>query len=103
DGSEVQLAEEAEKRGIPVIIMTAYAFRFGDNLLRFEVLLKPVRPASCLWPWRTRCGRRDHTKASQHPRRSRRHQLPWVVRDGRRRKPAAKTATPHHRTVRRPG
>jgi DNA-binding response OmpR family regulator len=48
DGSGIQLAEEAEKRSIPVIIMTAYAFRLGDDLLRFDVLLKPVRPAELL-------------------------------------------------------
>src|SRR5262249_15238557 len=48
DGTGTQLADEAKRRGIPVIIMTAYAFRFGDELLRFEVLLKPVRPAELL-------------------------------------------------------
>jgi CheY-like chemotaxis protein len=45
DGTGIELAHRAEERGIPVIVMTAYAFRFGDELLRFEVLLKPVRPA----------------------------------------------------------
>jgi|SRR5262249_61622131 DNA-binding response OmpR family regulator len=45
DGTGVELARQAEERGIAVIIMTAYAFRFGDELLRFQVLLKPVRPA----------------------------------------------------------
>lgn len=48
DGTGTELAGQAERRGIPVIIMTAYAFRFGDELLRFEVLLKPVRPAELL-------------------------------------------------------
>ena len=48
DGTGIDLAVQAERRGIPVIIMTAYAFRFGDDLLRFEVLLKPVRPAELL-------------------------------------------------------
>jgi DNA-binding response OmpR family regulator len=48
DGSGVELAHDAERRGVPVIIMTAYAFRFGDELLRFDVLLKPVRPAELL-------------------------------------------------------
>lgn len=48
DGTGLELATQAERRGIPVIVMTAYAFRFGDELLRFEVLLKPVRPAELL-------------------------------------------------------
>ena len=48
DGTGLELAAQAERRGIPVIVMTAYAFRFGDELLRFEVLLKPVRPAELL-------------------------------------------------------
>ena len=46
DGRGVQIAEEASRRGIPVILMTAYAFRFPkDDLARFDLLLKPVRPA----------------------------------------------------------
>ena len=45
DGTGVELARQAEERGIPVIVMTAYAFRFGDEILRFQMLLKPVRPA----------------------------------------------------------
>jgi len=48
DGTGIELADQAARRGIPVIIMTAYAFRFGDEIFRFEVLLKPVRPAELL-------------------------------------------------------
>jgi len=49
DGTGVELADQAARRGIPVIIMTANAFRFGDELLRFEVLLSRSVPRSC---WR---------------------------------------------------
>ena len=49
DGTGMELAREANRRGIPAIIMTAYAFRLPKNeLAPFEVLLKPVRPAELL-------------------------------------------------------
>jgi DNA-binding response OmpR family regulator len=49
DGTGFPIADEAERRGIPVIIMTAYAFRYAkEALARFEILLKPVRPAEIL-------------------------------------------------------
>jgi DNA-binding response OmpR family regulator len=49
DGSGIEIADEAQRRGIPAIIVTAYAFNFpkGD-LDRFGLLLKPVRPAELL-------------------------------------------------------
>lgn len=49
DGTGLELAAEAKQRGTPVIIMTAYGFRLAkEELARFEVLLKPVRPAELL-------------------------------------------------------
>src|SRR5436190_24357514 len=49
DGSGIQIAEEAERRGIPAIIVTAYAFRFPKReLARYALLLKPVRPDELL-------------------------------------------------------
>ena len=49
DGSGIQIAEEAERRGIPAIIVTAYAFRFPKrDLARYALLLKPVRPDELL-------------------------------------------------------
>ena len=49
DGSGIEIATEAHRRGIPAIIVTAYAFRLPkDELARFELLLKPVRPAELL-------------------------------------------------------
>jgi DNA-binding response OmpR family regulator len=49
DGSGIVIAEEAERRGIPAIIVTAYGFRFPlRELAPYEVLLKPVRPAELL-------------------------------------------------------
>jgi DNA-binding response OmpR family regulator len=49
DGSGMQVAEEAQRRGTPVIILTAYAFRYATgDLARFDVLLKPVRPAELI-------------------------------------------------------
>ena len=45
DGTGMQIGEEAERRGIPVIVMTAYAIRFPvEELVRFQFMLKPVRP-----------------------------------------------------------
>lgn len=49
DGSGIEVAEHAEQKGVPAIIATAYAFRFPQRqLARYEVLLKPVRPAELL-------------------------------------------------------
>src|SRR5438874_5098205 len=49
DGSGIEIAKEAERRGIPAILVTAYAFRLPkDQLAGFELLLKPVRPAELL-------------------------------------------------------
>jgi DNA-binding response OmpR family regulator len=49
DGSGIEIAKEAERRGIPAIIVTAYAFRLPkDQLAGFELLLRPVRPAELL-------------------------------------------------------
>lgn len=49
DGSGIVIAEEAERRGIPAIIVTAYAFRFPKrDLARYALLLKPVRQAELL-------------------------------------------------------
>jgi DNA-binding response OmpR family regulator len=49
DGTGMEIAQEAKRRGTPAIIVTAYAFRLPkEELARFEVLLKPVRPAELL-------------------------------------------------------
>jgi DNA-binding response OmpR family regulator len=49
DGTGLEIAAEAEERGIPLIIITAYAFRLPhDQLARYELLLKPLRPAELL-------------------------------------------------------
>jgi len=49
DGSGIQIAEEAERHGIPAIIVTTYAFRFPKrDLARYALLLKPVRPDELL-------------------------------------------------------
>lgn len=49
DGTGMQLADDARRRGIPVIIMTSYGFRFSQTeLAGFDLLLKPVRPAELL-------------------------------------------------------
>jgi DNA-binding response OmpR family regulator len=49
DGSGIAVAEEAEERGIPAIVATAYAFRFPKrDLARYGLLLKPVRPDELL-------------------------------------------------------
>src|SRR4051794_27290354 len=46
DGTGMQLADEARRRGIPVIIMTSYGFRFSQTeFAGFDLLLKPARPA----------------------------------------------------------
>jgi CheY-like chemotaxis protein len=49
DGSGIEVADRARERGIPVLIITAYAFILPkDDLSRFEFLLKPVRPSELL-------------------------------------------------------
>jgi DNA-binding NtrC family response regulator len=49
DGSGMQIAEEAHRRGTPAIIVTAYPYRFRKaDLARFDLLLKPVQPAALL-------------------------------------------------------
>src|SRR3954471_4060468 len=49
DASGTEIAKEANRRGIPAIIVTAYAFSLPkDELAGFELLLKPVRPAELL-------------------------------------------------------
>jgi DNA-binding NtrC family response regulator len=46
DGSGVEVADRAWEKGIPALIVTGYAFDLPkDDLGRFEVLLKPVRPS----------------------------------------------------------
>src|SRR3954451_15349197 len=49
DGSGMQVAEEAHRRGTPAIILTAYPYRFRKaDLARFDLILKPVQPAELL-------------------------------------------------------
>src|SRR5882762_1438120 len=49
DGSGIELAEKAREIGVPVLIITGYAFNLPrDDLDRFEFLLKPVRPSELL-------------------------------------------------------
>ena len=49
DGSGMEIATAAHRRGVPAIIVTAYAFRLPKaELAPFELLLKPVRPAELL-------------------------------------------------------
>ena len=49
DGSGIQVAEEAQRRGTPAIILTAYGHRFRKaDLTRFRLMLKPVRPSELL-------------------------------------------------------
>jgi DNA-binding response OmpR family regulator len=49
DGSGMQIAEDAYRRGIPAIILTAYPYRFRKaDLARFDLILKPVRPPELL-------------------------------------------------------
>jgi DNA-binding NtrC family response regulator len=48
DGTGIELAELADARGIPVLILTGYAFILRElsagNLDKYRVLLKPVQP-----------------------------------------------------------
>ena len=49
DGSGMQVAVEAERRGTPAIILTAYPHRFRKaDLARFGLMTKPVRPDELL-------------------------------------------------------
>lgn len=49
DGTGLDVAHDAQRRGFPVMVITAYAFILPkEELARFEVLLKPVRPAELL-------------------------------------------------------
>jgi DNA-binding response OmpR family regulator len=49
DGSGIQVAEEAHRRGTPAIILTAYGHRFRKaDLARFGLMLKPMRPPELL-------------------------------------------------------
>lgn len=49
DGSGMQIAEDAHRRGTPAIIVTAYSHRFRKaDLARFALMLKPVRPVELL-------------------------------------------------------
>jgi|SRR3954449_8936510 DNA-binding NtrC family response regulator len=49
DGSGMALAERANERGIPSLIVTGYAFDLmKEDLGRFDFLLKPVRPDELL-------------------------------------------------------
>jgi DNA-binding NtrC family response regulator len=49
DGTGMMLADEAEERGIPSLIVTGYAFELmNEDLGRFDFLLKPVRPDELL-------------------------------------------------------
>ena len=49
DGTGFMVAEDAERRGIQAIIVTAYAERFAkEDLARFGLLIKPVRPDELL-------------------------------------------------------
>lgn len=47
DGTGIELADNAARDGIPVLIMTGYAFilrELAPDLPRYQVLLKPLRP-----------------------------------------------------------
>ena len=49
DGSGIELAGKARAQGMPVLIITGYAFNAPrDDLSRYEYLLKPVRPSELL-------------------------------------------------------
>ena len=49
DGTGMMLADRANERGIPSLIVTGYAFDLmKDDLGRFDFLLKPVRPDELL-------------------------------------------------------
>jgi DNA-binding response OmpR family regulator len=49
DGTGIQVAEEARRRGTRTIIITAYGYRFRRaDRERFGLILKPVRPPELL-------------------------------------------------------
>jgi two-component system response regulator HydG len=49
DGTGMMLADQAQERGIPSLIVTGYAFELmKEGLGRFDFLLKPVRPDELL-------------------------------------------------------
>ena len=49
DGSGIRVTEEAQRRGTPTVIVTAYSHRFRKaDLERFGLMLKPVRPPELL-------------------------------------------------------
>ena len=49
DGTGVTVADRAREKGVPVLIITGYAFNLPRrDLSRFEFLLKPVRPSELL-------------------------------------------------------
>ena len=49
DGTGMTLADQARERGIPALIVTAYAFELmKEDLGRFDFLLKTVRPDELL-------------------------------------------------------
>ena len=46
DGTGMAVVDQATERGIRAFIITGYAFTLPANeLLKYEVLLKPLRPA----------------------------------------------------------
>jgi DNA-binding NtrC family response regulator len=51
DGTGMALADKAEKKGIPTLILTGYAFilrELAAEPTKYQVLLKPLRPAEIL-------------------------------------------------------
>jgi two-component system response regulator HydG len=49
DGTGMEVADQAREKGVPVLIVTGYAFELPkDDLNRFEFLLKPVRSKELL-------------------------------------------------------
>jgi CheY-like chemotaxis protein len=49
DGTGMMVGDEAAAKGTKTLIITGYAFQLPrEDLIRFEYLLKPVRPAELL-------------------------------------------------------
>jgi DNA-binding NtrC family response regulator len=51
DGTGMELADVAQEKGIPALILTGYAFilrELAADPARYRVLLKPLRPAEIL-------------------------------------------------------
>lgn len=47
DGTGMELADEAERKGVPAVIITGYAFilrELAADPTKYHVLLKPMRP-----------------------------------------------------------